>query len=232
MRVRRGGPPDIDGAAVVYWMQRAQRAEDNPALEATVVAANDTGRPLLVLLRLVDDVPGAGAAAARETLERFVDGTLAVNYVTHEPDYDRWEGLPDWGRETLAKHARDERPHLYPREELEAAATHDPLWNAGMLEMKKTGFMHGYVRMYGARKILHWSSEPEEALATAIFLNDRWFLDGRDPNGYANIAWAVGGLHDHPWPEREVFGNVRSMTYNSTSKKFDRASYIQQVERL
>ena len=176
---------------------------------------------------------GGPAESVKGFLEQLVvRRELAVNYVTHQPDYDRWAGLPGWGRETLAKHARDERPHVYSREELEAAATHDPLWNAGMEEMKKTGSMHGYVRMYWAKKILHWSSEPEEALENAIALNDRWFLDGRDPNGYANIAWAIGGLHDHPWPEREVFGKVRSMTYASTSRKFDSASYIQQVEGL
>ncbi len=443
VRVRRDGPPDPDGSTVVYWMQRAQRAVDNPALEAAVLAANELDLPLLVLFRLVDGFPGAdlrhydfmlrglaetaerltemgagfrlegpdeedltgyvaghhpalvvgdenplrvpegwrrelqealevpfltvdadtvvparlfegqetaartlrpkihrhldrflvrsrapelrrrwegdrervapdallerldidrrvgpvdgfppGTAAAEEALERFVAGALpsyherrnrpehrldtsrlspylhfgqlgprqaalavresgapresveglleqlivrrelAVNYVTRQPEYDRWEGLPAWGRETLAKHAKDERPYIYTPEELETAATHDPLWNAGMEEMKKTGFMHGYVRMYWAKKILHWSPEPEEALETAITLNDRWFLDGRDPNGYANIAWAIGGLHDHPWPEREVFGKVRSMTYASTSKKFDSFAYIQQVEAL
>lgn len=177
------------------------------------------------------------SGAPKESVDGFLEQLivrreLAVNYVSREPDYDRWEGLPEWGRETLAKHARDERPHLYSTDELEAAATHDPLWNAGMLEMKKTGFMHGYVRMYWAKKILYWSAEPEEALERAIELNDRWFLDGRDPNGYANIAWAIGGVHDHPWPEREVFGKVRSMTYRSTSRKFDSEAYAREVEAL
>jgi deoxyribodipyrimidine photo-lyase len=173
------------------------------------------------------DVPAEAREAFLEQL--IVRRELAVNFVRHEPAYDRWEGLPEWSRRTLHAHRRDRRPYLYTIEELESAATHDPLWNAGMTEMKTSGFMHGYVRMYWAKKILHWSADPETALQEAITLNDRWLVDGRDPNGYTNIAWSIGGRHDRPWTEREVFGQVRYMSFESTSRKFDHRAYARRV---
>jgi len=171
---------------------------------------------------------------AREAwLEQFViRRELAVNFVARNAEYDRYIGFPEWARKTLEVHAGDPRPHRYTLEEFEAADTHDDLWNAAMREMTHTGFMHGYLRMYWAKKILHWTAGAEEALETAIHLNDRYFLDGRDPNGYTNIAWALGGRHDRPWPEREVFGKIRYMSHASTSRKFDAASYVQQIEEL
>jgi deoxyribodipyrimidine photo-lyase len=177
-----------------------------------------------------------GADAPAEAREAFLEQLivrreLAVNFVRHDPAYDRWEGLPEWGRRTLHAHRRDRRPFRYDLEELESATTHDPLWNAGMTEMKTAGFMHGYVRMYWAKKILHWSPDPETALRTVITLNDRWFLDGRDPNGYTNIAWSIGGRHDRPWTEREIFGKVRYMSFESTSRKFDHRGYARRVEQ-
>ena len=129
-----------------------------------------------------------------------------------------------------AAHRGDERPYLYDREALDRAATHDPLWNAAQREMVTTGRMHGYVRMYWAKKILEWSATPEDAFAHAIALNDRYFLDGRDPNGYTGIAWAIGGKHDRPWaPARPIFGTVRFMSFASTSKKFDWKAYAARV---
>jgi len=114
------------------------------------------------------------------------------------------------------------------RPQFESAATHDPLWNAAQRQMALTGWMHGYVRMYWAKKILEWSPDAATAFQVAVDLNDRYELDGRDPNGYANIAWAVGGKHDRPWPSRPIYGTVRSMSFASTSKKFDAAAYIEQ----
>jgi deoxyribodipyrimidine photo-lyase len=151
---------------------------------------------------------------------------LAVNFVRHNDAYDRLEGCEAWARRTLRQHRFDKRPHLYAADEFEAASTHDPLWNAAQLQMVTTGWMHGYVRMYWAKKILEWSASPEEAFEIAVRLNDRYELDGRDPNGYANIAWAIGGKHDRPWPGRPVYGTIRSMSYASTSRKFDSARYI------
>ena len=151
---------------------------------------------------------------------------LAVNFVAFNPRYDSLDGCEPWALGTLQRHARDRRPVLYTAEQFEAAATHDPLWNAAQRQMVESGWMHGYVRMYWAKKILEWSRRPDEAFDLAVVLNDRYLLDGRDPNGYANIAWAIGGKHDRPWPERPVTGTVRWMSFASTSKKFDSKRYI------
>ena len=163
----------------------------------------------------------------RRTLEQLiVRRELAVNYVRYNDAYDRLDGCERWARQTLRQHRFDRRPHVYSAAQFEAAETHDPLWNAAQRQMVTTGWMHGYVRMYWAKKILEWSATPEEAFATAVTLNDRYELDGRDPNGYANIAWAICGKHDRPWPPRPVYGTIRSMTFASTSRKFDVARYI------
>lgn len=161
--------------------------------------------------------------------ELVVRRELSDNFCFHTTDYDRFSCFPAWARETLDSHRHDPRRFLYRREQWEEAATHDPLWNAAQTEMVRTGKMHGYLRMYWAKKILEWSASPEEALETAIFLNDRYELDGRDPNGYAGIAWSVGGVHDRPWPERPIYGKVRSMTFQGCAKKFDVDAYVRMV---
>ena len=141
--------------------------------------------------------------------------------------YDRVESAARWALESLARHRRDRREWLYSERQLEQAETHDPLWNAAQRQMVDSGWMHGYVRMYWAKKILEWSESPEAAMAAAIALNDRYQLDGRDPNGYAGIAWAIVGKHDRAWgPERPVYGTVRYMSLASTSRKFDSRAYI------
>jgi deoxyribodipyrimidine photo-lyase len=136
------------------------------------------------------------------------------------------EGFPEWAQRTIAEHRHDPREFIYTPEQLETAQTHDPLWNAAQLTMVSRGTMHGYLRMYWAKKILEWSPSPEDAMATAIGLNDRYQLDGRDPNGYAGIAWSIGGVHDRAWGERPVFGKVRYMNYKGCLRKFDVAEYI------
>jgi deoxyribodipyrimidine photo-lyase len=171
---------------------------------------------------------GAPAAAVAAFLEQLiVRRELAVNFVTFNGDYDRLAGCERWARRTLARHSRDGRPYCYSESQLEFAETHDPLWNAAQIQMVTTGWMHGYVRMYWAKKILEWTPAPEEAFGIAVRLNDRYELDGRDPNGYANIAWAIGGKHDRPWPPRSIVGAIRSMSLRSTARKFDAATYIE-----
>lgn len=158
---------------------------------------------------------------------------LAVNFCARNSDYDGWRGLPAWGRRTLEAHAADPRDPTYDIEELEAARTHDPLWNAAQTQMVRDGFMHNHLRMYWAKQILAWTPDPGRAQQIAIRLNDRWSLDGRDPNGYAGIAWSIGGRHDRPWaPERPIFGMVRAMTLASTSRKFDWRALVSQVQSL
>ncbi len=126
----------------------------------------------------------------------------------------------------------DPREYIYSSDEFEAAETHDPLWNAAQLEMIRLGKMHGYMRMYWAKKILQWTDTPESAMKIAVFLNDKYELDGRDPNGYAGIAWSIGGVHDRAWPGRPVFGKIRFMSYNGCRSKFNVGKYIEHVESL
>jgi deoxyribodipyrimidine photo-lyase len=162
--------------------------------------------------------------------ELIVRRELAINFCLRNPDYDRLSGCPEWALKSLAKHASDKRKYVYTIEQLEAGKTHDELWNAGQLEMNKTGRMHGYLRMYWAKKILEWTASPEEAFEACMGLNDKLFLCGRDPNGWASVAWAIGGRHDRPWaPERPIFGMVRYMSFDSTSRKFDWKGYAKRV---
>jgi deoxyribodipyrimidine photo-lyase len=178
-------------------------------------------------------VAGARAPAAAKAAfleELIVRRELAVNFVRHTSDYDRLAGAPAWGRRTLAEQSADPRPQRYPESALESAVTHDPLWNAAQLEMVRTGRMHGYLRMYWAKKLLEWTESPAEAYEIAVRLNDRYQLDGRDPNGYTGIAWAIGGVHDRPWPPRKaVLGLIRPMTFNGLKRKFPVERYIRRV---
>jgi deoxyribodipyrimidine photo-lyase len=157
---------------------------------------------------------------------------LAENYCWYQPAYDTVDGFPSWAKETLDAHRRDIRPYLYGGEQLELAETHDDLWDAAQREMMITGSMPGYLRMYWAKKILEWTSVPDEAMRIAIYLNDKYQLDGRDPNGYTGIAWSIGGVHDRPWSQREIFGKIRYMSFDGCRRKFDVGRYLTRVERL
>jgi deoxyribodipyrimidine photo-lyase len=163
--------------------------------------------------------------------ELIVRRELAFNFARFAKDLESLDALPDWARKTLAKHARDKRSAIYSRDQFERAQTHDPLWNAAQKELLLTGKIHGYYRMYWGKKIIEWSPTPEDALATAIYLNDRYALDGRDPNSYANILWCFG-LHDRPWAERPIFGQVRYMSYDGMRRKTDVDAYVQSIECL
>ena len=163
--------------------------------------------------------------------ELIVRRELAVNFVHYHAHYDRFQCLPDWAQKTLADHAGDERPVRYSRADLERAGTEDEYWNAAMTEMLKTGYMHNYMRMYWGKKILEWSDTPETAFSTALYLNNKYFLDGRDPNSYANVAW-IFGLHDRPWQERPIYGKVRYMNASGLERKFDIQEYCRWVRSL
>jgi deoxyribodipyrimidine photo-lyase len=153
---------------------------------------------------------------------------LSINLVHFNPNYDNFECAEPWAHRTLAKHAKDPRPILYSERQLENAETHDPLWNAAQKQMVSTGWMHNYLRMYWAKKILEWTPSPAQAHQIAVRLNDKYELDGRDPNGYAGIAWSIVGKFDRPWFERPIFGQIRYMSGASTGKKFDSKKYIAQ----
>jgi deoxyribodipyrimidine photo-lyase len=152
--------------------------------------------------------------------ELIVRRELADNYCWYNPDYDSPAGFPAWAQQTLAEHLDDPRSYLYSPTDFEQAATHDTIWNAAQRQMTKTGKMHGYMRMYWAKKILEWSESPRQAMQTAIYLNDKYELDGRDPNGYAGIAWSIGGVHDRAWSERQIFGKIRYMNDKGLRRKF------------
>jgi deoxyribodipyrimidine photo-lyase len=234
----RGGPAEAARRLRLFVSERlpgyaTDRNQPVPYHTAELSAHLHFGHigPLTIALAAIE----AGAPA--EDLDAFLEELivrreLCINFVARNPDYDRLSGCPDWALATLAKHAKDPRPHLYTHAQLEAGETHDPLWNAAQKEMVLTGRMHNYLRMYWAKKILEWSPDGEAAFDACRELNDTYFVDGRDANGYAGIAWAIGGKHDRPWPERPVYGTVRCMMYESTRRKFDSNGYIRAVAAI
>lgn len=164
--------------------------------------------------------------------ELIIRRELSDNFCFYNSNYDNINGIHSWAKETLLKHKNDEREFEYTPNSFENALTHDHLWNAAQKQMIKTGKMHGYLRMYWAKKILEWTKSPEEAMEIAITLNDKYSIDGRDPNGYAGVAWSIGGVHDRAWSERPVFGKIRYMNYNGCKRKFDVDGYIKMINNL
>lgn len=158
--------------------------------------------------------------------ELIVRKELSDNFCYYNKNYDNFKGIPEWAQKTLNDHKNDKREYIYSVLDFENAKTHDDAWNAAQIQMMSEGKMHGYMRMYWAKKILEWSESPEEAIKIAIYLNDKYNLDGYDPNGYVGILWSIGGLHDRPWFERKIFGKIRYMNYNGLKRKFDIDSYI------
>ena len=163
--------------------------------------------------------------------EMIIRRELAMNFVNYTPDYDAYRCLPNWARQTLAEHRRDRREYVYTRSRLEEADTHDEYWNAAMREMKFTGFMHNYMRMYWGKKILEWSKTPEHAFRTTLAINNKYFLDGRDPNSYTGVAW-IFGVHDRAWFERPIFGKIRYMAASGLERKCDIRAYVDKVDSL
>lgn len=184
--------------------------------------------PLYIALRVMEtDSPGKDAYLE----ELIVWRELSINFVHYNDHYDELQGLPDWVRKTLSEHEDDPREYVYSLADLEEAATHDPYWNGAQKEMVYRGKMHGYMRMYWGKKILEWSERPEDALRMALYLNNKYELDGRDANGYTGVAWCLG-KHDRPWGERSVFGKVRYMSANGLRRKFDADQYVRKVDAL
>ncbi len=178
------------------------------------------------IAKIISTVAGNSESANAFLEEMIVRRELSDNFCHFNKNYDSSAGFPEWAKKSLDEHRKDKREFLYTEKQFENARTHDDLWNAAQIEMVKTGKMHGYLRMYWAKKILEWSSTPEAEMKTAIYLNDKYELDGRDPNGYAGIAWSIGGVHDRAWFDRPVYGKIRYMNYNGCAKKFDVKKYI------
>ncbi len=158
--------------------------------------------------------------------ELIVRRELSMNFVHYNQNYDSFTGIPDWAKHTLDEHRQDPRKYMYSLEQLEQAQTHDPYWNAAQREMVITGKMHGYMRMYWGKKILEWTTKPEEAFSIALYLNNKYELDGRDPNSFTGVAWCLG-KHDRPWGRRPIFGNIRYMSAEGLKRKFNANKYAQ-----
>lgn len=187
--------------------------------------------PLYLLTELVGRGEYGSENGASYIEELVVRRGLSFNFVNFENCYDSFRCLPGWAARTLAHHASDPRPFVLCRENLEAAETPDPYWNAAQVEMVETGYMHNYMRMYWGKKILEWSVSPEEAFQTTLYLNNKYLLDGRDPASFANVAW-VYGVHDRAWPERAVYGKVRCMMASGLERKSDPAAYLKKIEDI
>ncbi|CAN5162881.1 deoxyribodipyrimidine photo-lyase [soil metagenome] len=185
--------------------------------------------PIEVALAILD------SGGPKEDKDSFIEELtvrreLAMNFVFYEPEYDSFSCLPGWARQTLREHAADERDYTYTTLQLESSETHDEYWNAAMKEMVHTGYMHNYMRMYWGKKILEWTEDPEEAYGKTLYLNNKYFLDGRDPNSYANVSW-VFGQHDQGWKERPVFGKVRYMAASGLERKTKPKEYVKKIEQ-
>ena len=187
--------------------------------------------PLSLALQI--NCVGSHLQAAKDSFleELIVRRELAMNFANYAPHYDSYQCLPNWARLTLAEHKKDPRENVYTRRQLENAQTHDEYWNAAMREMRYTGFMHNYMRMYWGKKILEWSKTPEHAFRTTLAINNKYFLDGRDPNSYTGVAW-VYGVHDRAWFERPIFGKIRYMAASGLERKCDIKGYIKKVDAL
>ena len=219
--------PDLDGASGL-----------SPYLHFGHVGAHEVWRALALHEGWSADAVSERAVGQKERFwglsaqaEAFVDELvtwreLGHNFCAHRPDFDQYDSLPAWARATLEAHASDPRPIAYSLEQLEGALTHDPVWNAAQRQLCREGVMHNYLRMLWGKKILEWSASPREALSRMIQLNNKYALDGRDPNSYSGIFWCLG-RYDRPWgPERKIFGKIRFMSSDSAAKKLRMKKYL------
>jgi deoxyribodipyrimidine photo-lyase len=186
--------------------------------------------PVYLALAVMNTHPSLSDARDAFIEQLIIRRELAFNFVYYTPDYDSFDVIPGWARNTLADHEADPRKYIYSEKELSDAATHDPYWNAAMTEMTCTGFMHNYMRMYWGKKILEWSPSPKQAFETTLALNNRYFLDGRDPNSYTGVAWLYG-IHDRGWAERAIFGKIRYMAASGLERKCDIHAYVDKVKQ-
>jgi deoxyribodipyrimidine photo-lyase len=187
---------------------------------------------VLVVKKIIEKNPFIEKAVNAFIEDLIIKRELAINFVNFTDNYDKFEHMTDqWAYDTMEKHKNDKREYIYTTEEFESCSTHDKYWNAAMKEMVETGFMHTYMRMYWCKKIIEWSTDYKTAYDTAIYLNNKYFIDGWDPNSYAGVAWCFGKF-DRPCEERPVFGKIRYMSKNGLHRKFDMDKYIEKIENL
>lgn len=213
-------------------LERYEKSHNDPTARVTSLlsAYLHFGQisPLEVSLQIMEH-PSPGNSAFLEQL--IVRRELSHNFVWYNPHYDQYAGLPAWVQKTLDKHRRDPREYSYTLSEFELGRTHDRAWNAMQHELERTGFLHGYLRMYWGKKILEWTETPSDAYQIALSLNNKYQLDGRDPNGFCGVAWCFG-KHDRPWKERPVFGMIRYMNEAGLRRKFRLDGWIERAENL
>ncbi|XP_063932514.1 deoxyribodipyrimidine photo-lyase-like [Zophobas morio] len=188
---------------------------------------------MLSPLRSLLVAQGAAHLKGRENINAFIEESfvrreLSDNFCYYNHNYDNINGAPSWAQATLRAHQDDKRVKLYSKNQLEKGKTYDDLWNASQLQLVYDGKLHGFLRMYWAKKILEWTTCATEALSIAIYLNDKYNLDGNDPNGYVGCMWSICGVHDQGWKERPVFGKIRYMNYKGCQRKFDVRQFVEQ----
>jgi deoxyribodipyrimidine photo-lyase len=215
--------PEVDGSSKMSpYLHYGHIGPQTIALAVDAAAKHHTAKPK----------PGEKSARDSYMNELIVWRELSVNFVRYQADYDNPGCADDWAKQTIAEHDGDEREVLYTTAQLERAETYDELWNAAQLQMVRYGWMHNYLRMYWAKKILEWTPNVAAAMKAGVYLNDKYELDGRDPGGYAGIAWSMLGKFDRAWFDRPIFGKRRYMSGGSTGRKFASEIYIQQVRGL
>jgi deoxyribodipyrimidine photo-lyase len=219
--------PDLDGASgLSFYLHFGHISVHEVFAE---ISRQEKWKPEKLALRANGSREGWWNMSANA--EAFLDELITwrevgYNFCSHRGDYDRFESLPDWAKKTLKKHVRDERPNLYTLEQFEFAGTHDPLWNAAQRQLVREGRIHNYLRMLWGKKILEWSASPRDAATALVHLNNKYALDGRDPNSHSGIFWCLG-RYDRPWgPERPIFGTVRYMSSQNTARKFSVKNYL------
>jgi deoxyribodipyrimidine photo-lyase len=214
-----------------YYDQHSNQPQTNDVSHMSPYLHFGQISPLYLALK-ISRAPDSLKASKDAYLEELVvRRELALNFAFYTADYDAYSCIPGWAQKSLAEHEHDKRDYVYSRRQLENAGTHDPYWNASMLEMKHTGFMHNYMRMYWGKKILEWSETPKKAFRTTLAINNKYFLDGRDANSYTGVAW-IYGVHDRAWAERPIFGKTRYMAASGLERKCDIAAYVKKVEDL
>jgi len=214
-----------------YYDQHSNQPQTNDVSHMSPYLHFGQISPLYLALK-ISRAPDSLKASKDAYLEELVvRRELAMNFAFYTADYDAYSCIPGWAQKSLAEHEHDKRDYVYSRRQLENAGTHDPYWNASMLEMRHTGFMHNYMRMYWGKKILEWSVTPQKAFRTTLAINNKYFLDGRDPNSYTGVAW-IYGVHDRAWAERPIFGKTRYMAASGLERKCDIAAYVKKVDDL
>ena len=214
-----------------YYDQHSNQPQTNDVSHMSSYLHFGQISPLYLALKICRAPDSLAASKEAYIEELVVRRELAMNFAFYTVNYDDYSCIPGWAYKTLADHRHDQREYVYNRRQLEDAATHDVYWNVSMLEMKHTGFMHNYMRMYWGKKILEWSSTPQKAFRTTLAINNKYFIDGRDPNSYTGVAW-IYGVHDRAWSERPIFGKTRYMAASGLERKCDIAAYVKKVEDL